>query len=77
MRVTDIYIERDFVNENKANDKVVKHVFGKSADPSYSKMALTKCVRECMARNAEPPYSKKLIDKSPIRFFTGGGETTY
>jgi integrase len=29
MRVTDIYIERDFVNENKANDKVVKYVFGK------------------------------------------------
>ena len=28
MRVTDIYIERDFVNENKANDKVVKYVFG-------------------------------------------------
>ena len=29
MRVTDIYIERDFVNENKANQKVVKYVFGK------------------------------------------------
>ena len=29
MRVTDIYIERDFVNENKANVKVVKYVFGK------------------------------------------------
>ena len=29
MRVTDIYIERDFVNENKENDKVVKYVFGK------------------------------------------------
>ena len=29
MRVTDIYIERDFVNENKANAKVVKYVFGK------------------------------------------------
>ena len=29
MKVTDIYIERDFVNENKANAKVVKHVFGK------------------------------------------------
>ena len=29
MRVTDIYIERDFVNENKANEKVVKYVFGK------------------------------------------------
>ena len=29
MRVTDIYIERDFVNENKANSKVVKYVFGK------------------------------------------------
>ena len=28
MRVTDIYIERDFVNENKANEKVVKYVFG-------------------------------------------------
>lgn len=29
MRVTDIYIERDFVNENKANAKVMKYVFGK------------------------------------------------
>ena len=29
MRVTDIYIERDFVNENKANAKVLKYVFGK------------------------------------------------
>lgn len=29
MRITDIYIERDFVNENKANAKVVKYVFGK------------------------------------------------
>ena len=29
MRVTDIYIERDFVNENNANAKVVKYVFGK------------------------------------------------
>lgn len=77
MRVTDIYIERDFVNENKANDKVVKYVFGKSADPSSSKMALTKCVRECMARNAEPPYSKKLIGKSPIRFFSMENEATY
>ena len=28
-KVTDIYIERDFVNENKANAKVVKYVFGK------------------------------------------------
>ena len=28
MRVTDIYIERDFVNENRANAKVVKYVFG-------------------------------------------------
>jgi integrase len=28
MRVTDIYIERDFVNENKANAKVIKYVFG-------------------------------------------------
>ena len=29
MKVTDIYIERDFVNENKANTKVVNYVFGK------------------------------------------------
>ena len=29
MKVTDIYIERDFVNENKANAKVMKYVFGK------------------------------------------------
>ena len=29
MKVTDIYIERDFVNENKANTKVAKYVFGK------------------------------------------------
>lgn len=29
MKVTDIYIERDFVNENKANAKVVKFVLGK------------------------------------------------
>lgn len=29
MRVTDIYIERDFVNENEANKKVLKYVFGK------------------------------------------------
>ena len=29
MKVTDIYIERDFVNENKANAQVVKYVFGK------------------------------------------------
>lgn len=28
MRVTDIYIERDFVNENKANAKVIRFVFG-------------------------------------------------
>lgn len=28
MKVTDIYIERDFVNENEANKKVLKHVFG-------------------------------------------------
>ncbi len=27
MRVTDIYIERDFVNENKANTKVIEYVF--------------------------------------------------
>lgn len=31
MRVTDIYIERDFANENKANAKVLKYVFGKIA----------------------------------------------
>ena len=29
MKVTDIYIERDFVNENKANAKLVKYVFSK------------------------------------------------
>ena len=29
MKVTDIYIERDFVNENRANAKVVKYVFGR------------------------------------------------
>lgn len=29
MRVTDIYIERDFVNENNANAQVIKYVFGK------------------------------------------------
>lgn len=29
MKVTDIYIERDFVNENKANAKVIRYVFGK------------------------------------------------
>ena len=29
MKVTDIYIERDFVNENKANTRVVRYVFGK------------------------------------------------
>lgn len=29
MKVTDIYIERDFVNENKANAKVIKYVFNK------------------------------------------------
>ena len=29
MKVTDIYIERDFVNENKANAKVVKYVLDK------------------------------------------------
>ena len=28
MKVTDIYIERDFANENKANAKVLKYVFG-------------------------------------------------
>ena len=34
MRVTDIYIERDFSNENKANAKVVKYVFGNSMTKS-------------------------------------------
>lgn len=29
MKATDIYIERDFVNENRANAKVVKYVFGR------------------------------------------------
>lgn len=29
MRVTDIYIQRDFVNENKANAKVLRYVFSK------------------------------------------------
>ena len=29
MKVTDIYIERDFVNENKANRKVIKYVFNR------------------------------------------------
>ena len=29
MRVTDIYIQRDFVNENKANAKVLRYVFGR------------------------------------------------
>lgn len=29
MRVTDIYIERDFVNENRANARVMEYVFGK------------------------------------------------
>lgn len=29
MKLTDIYIERDFVNENKANAKVVRYVLGK------------------------------------------------
>ena len=32
MRVTDIYIERDFSNENRANAKVIKYVFGKLYD---------------------------------------------
>lgn len=27
MKVTDIYIERDFINENRANAKVIKYVF--------------------------------------------------
>ena len=29
MKVTDIYIERDFVMENKANAKVMKYVWDK------------------------------------------------
>jgi len=28
MRVTDIYIQRDFVMKNKANEKVMDYVFG-------------------------------------------------
>lgn len=32
MKVTDIYIERDFVNENRANKKVLKYVFGKDVN---------------------------------------------
>ena len=28
MKVTDIYIERDFKIENEANSKVLKYVFG-------------------------------------------------
>lgn len=32
MRVTDIYIKRDFSNENRANAKVIKYVFGKLYD---------------------------------------------
>ena len=35
MKVTDIYIERDFVSENKANTKVVKYVFGKQSIKHY------------------------------------------
>ena len=34
MKVTDIYIERDFVNENRANAKVIKYVFGKKLPSS-------------------------------------------
>jgi len=34
MRVTDIYIERDFVLENKANERVMSHVFGDVLCPS-------------------------------------------
>lgn len=37
MRVTDIYIERDFSNENKANAKVVKYVFGNGMTKSNEK----------------------------------------
>ena len=29
MKVTDIYIERDFVIENKANSKVIDYVFNR------------------------------------------------
>ena len=29
MKVTDIYIERDFMNENRANAKMMRYVFGK------------------------------------------------
>lgn len=31
MKVTDIYIERDFVNENEANKKVIDYVFGENS----------------------------------------------
>ena len=40
MRVTDIYIERDFSNENKANAKVVKYVFGKRHDKIQREIVL-------------------------------------
>ena len=30
MKVTDIYIERDFISQQQANAKVVKYVFGRS-----------------------------------------------
>lgn len=30
MKVTDIYIERDFISQKQANAKVVKYVFGRS-----------------------------------------------
>ena len=40
MRVTDIYIERDFSNENKANAKVVKYVFGTQYDKTSKEIFL-------------------------------------
>ena len=40
MRVTDIYIERDFSNENKANAKVVKYVFGIQYDKTSKEIFL-------------------------------------
>ena len=40
MRVTDIYIERDFSNENSANAKVIKYVLGKLYDKIQREIVL-------------------------------------
>ena len=40
MRVTDIYIERDFSNENRANAKVIKYVLGKLYDKIQREIVL-------------------------------------